>query len=56
MQHVGFVTPDLLVAHMFPPADDLLIVICGPYPMCQALKSKVLPAAGYTPEMFFCYM
>jgi cytochrome-b5 reductase len=55
MQGVGFINEAFIKTHMHPPSDDLLIVICGPYPMCMALK-KLLPACGYAPEMFFSYM
>jgi cytochrome-b5 reductase len=55
LQHVGFINADLIKSQMFAPAEDVLIVMCGPYPMCQALK-KTLAAVGYTPEMVFCYM
>jgi NAD(P)H-flavin reductase len=55
LQGVGFINEAFIKAHMHPPSDDLLIVICGPYPMCMALK-KLLPACGYAPEMFFSYM
>ncbi|RYY38485.1 hypothetical protein EON62_00420 [archaeon] len=55
VQSVGFVNEALLREFMFPPGDDLQIVVCGPYPMCQSLK-QILPAMGYTKEMFFSYM
>jgi len=54
--HVGFVTADVVREHMWAPGDDIKVVICGPYPMCMSLKNKVLPALGYTPDMFFSYM
>jgi len=32
---------------MWPPGDDVLIVMCGPFPMCKAVKG-VLKGMGYT--------
>jgi len=54
-ENVGFVTPDLIKASMFPPGPDLLIVLCGPPPMCRAVK-RALATVGYTESMFYSYM
>lgn len=52
---VGFINGEFIRAHMHAPSDELLIVICGPWPMCQAMK-KLLPTLGYSADMFFSYM
>jgi NAD(P)H-flavin reductase len=55
VQRVGFINADMVKGHMFPPSEDLQIVMCGPGPMCRALK-PALASLGYTPEMVFSYM
>lgn len=55
-QGVGFVTADMIKAHMPPPADDSFIVICGPPPFCTACK-KHLETLGYKVGVhFFSYL
>jgi cytochrome-b5 reductase len=44
---VGFVNAALLKQHMWPPGEDVLVIMCGPAPMCRALK-KTLAELGYT--------
>jgi NAD(P)H-flavin reductase len=51
----GFVNAEMIKANMFAPQDDLVIVICGPYPMCQALKGT-LAKMGYSGKMVYSYM
>ncbi|KAL1972766.1 hypothetical protein VTN31DRAFT_7180 [Thermomyces dupontii] len=43
---VGFVTADMIKAHMPPPADDIKILLCGPPPMVSAMK-KATESLGY---------
>jgi cytochrome-b5 reductase len=43
---VGFVTPDILQAHLFPPSSRTKVLLCGPPPMVSSLK-KALPTIGY---------
>lgn len=57
---VGIITPDLLADALPPPTEagapsPLLVILCGPYAMCQALK-KSLAGLGYTPEQVYSYM
>jgi cytochrome-b5 reductase len=52
---VGIITKSMIHRHMFPPASDTKIVICGPYKMCQAMK-QALRELGYTDDMFYSYM
>ena len=51
----GFISADLIKEFMFPPQDDLLIVVCGPPGMCKALKGA-LASVGYSDSMFYSYM
>ncbi|KAK3048403.1 NADH-cytochrome b5 reductase [Extremus antarcticus] len=43
---VGFVTGDIIKAHLPAPANDMKILICGPPPMVSAIK-KATEALGY---------
>jgi len=53
-QGSGFVTPDMISKHLPGPADDTLILMCGPPPMVEALK-KHMAVLNYSPEMYFEY-
>jgi cytochrome-b5 reductase len=52
---VGFIDRAAIEKHVCPPSDDLKIIICGPYRMCQAMKA-LLKQMGYADHMFFSYM
>ncbi|KAK5170591.1 NADH-cytochrome b5 reductase [Saxophila tyrrhenica] len=43
---VGFVTGDIIKAHLPAPANDMKILICGPPPMVSAIK-KATESLGY---------
>ncbi|KAI5295086.1 NADH-cytochrome b5 reductase [Ascosphaera acerosa] len=43
---VGFVTPEIIKAHLPAPADDIKILLCGPPPMVSAMK-KATVSLGY---------
>ncbi|KAI9852263.1 MAG: NADH-cytochrome b5 reductase [Thelocarpon superellum] len=43
---VGFVTGDMIKAHLPAPAPDMKMLVCGPPPMVSAMK-KTLDALGY---------
>ena len=42
----GFITADIICAHTPAPSDDTLMLLCGPLPMCVALK-KCLDQIGH---------
>ncbi|KAI9769029.1 MAG: NADH-cytochrome b5 reductase [Geoglossum umbratile] len=44
---VGFVTPEMIKAHLPAPATDIKILVCGPPPMTSAMK-KATESLGYT--------
>ena len=46
---VGYITQDLLAAHMPPPADSSLIMVCGPPPMMKAVSGDKLPDKSQGP-------
>lgn len=52
---VGFMDADFLKAHLPAPAEDVLVVLCGPWKMCQVLKG-VLGDMGYTGDQLYSYM
>jgi len=49
---VGFVSADIIRAQLPAPADDIMILRCGPKPMNDAMK-KHLDTIGYTEEQMF---
>ena len=49
---VGFVTPDMIKAHLPAPAQDVLVVRCGPPAMNKAMAAH-LDLLGYTRDMQF---
>ena len=48
----GFVTADMIREHIEAPADDVLVVRCGPPPMNKAVRQH-LTTLGYTRDMQF---
>ena len=52
---IGFVTSDMLAAHMPPPSDETLILVCGPPPMLKFAVDPALDKLGYSAEMRFAY-
>ncbi|XP_015284931.1 PREDICTED: NADH-cytochrome b5 reductase 3-like [Gekko japonicus] len=51
----GFVNQEMIKDHMPPPADDVLILMCGPPPMIQYACIPNLDKLGYTKEARFAY-
>jgi len=43
---VGFVTKEMMEAHLFPASDDTIALMCGPPPMTESAKAK-LHGLGY---------
>lgn len=54
-QGSGFIDAETLKKEMFPPGDDVLLVLCGPPGMCKAIK-PVFESLGYTKDMYFSFM
>lgn len=50
----GFITKDMIKAHLPPPGDNMIILLCGPPPMVGAME-KNLTEMGYTEDMYFKY-
>ncbi|ROL51611.1 NADH-cytochrome b5 reductase 2 [Anabarilius grahami] len=51
----GFVDADMIKDHLPPPANDVLIVMCGPPPMIQNACLPNLDKLGYKTENTFAY-
>uniref|UniRef100_A0A7N0ZUG1 NADH-cytochrome b5 reductase n=1 Tax=Kalanchoe fedtschenkoi TaxID=63787 RepID=A0A7N0ZUG1_KALFE len=49
---VGFVSKEMIEAHLPAPASDIQILRCGPPPMNKAMAAH-LDSLGYSPEMQF---
>jgi cytochrome-b5 reductase len=49
----GFITADMISAHLPPPGDDTLILMCGPPPMVKFACIENLKKLGYTDDMMF---
>jgi len=50
----GFVTPDMIKAHLPAPGPATLILLCGPKPMVDMMEKHLL-GMGYTDDMIFKY-
>ena len=46
---MGYITQDLLAAHMPPPSDSSLVLVCGPPPMMKAVSGDKLPDKSQGP-------
>uniref|UniRef100_A0A4W4FY43 NADH-cytochrome b5 reductase n=1 Tax=Electrophorus electricus TaxID=8005 RepID=A0A4W4FY43_ELEEL len=51
----GFIDAAMIKDHLPPPANDVLIVMCGPPPMIQYACQPNLTKLGYKPENTFVY-
>jgi len=52
---VGFITSEVIKRELFPPGDDVQIIICGPPKMCSIMKSN-LEECGYTKDMYYSFI
>ncbi|XP_030416175.1 NADH-cytochrome b5 reductase 2 isoform X1 [Gopherus evgoodei] len=51
----GFITADMIKAHLPPPGRDTLILMCGPPPMIQFACQPNLEKLGYPKDNTFAY-
>lgn len=51
----GFVTADMIREHLPTPAEDVLLLLCGPPPMVQLACHPNLDKLGYSQKMRFTY-
>ena len=54
-QGVGFVTEQMIKEHIWSPDADVLVVVCGPAPMCAAVK-RHLDHLGYSQDSVYSFM
>lgn len=52
---VGYITPELIQKHLPKPADDTLILLCGPKVMCDIMTKHLTEKLNYTEDMIFSY-
>ncbi|XP_018899632.1 NADH-cytochrome b5 reductase 3 isoform X2 [Bemisia tabaci] len=52
---VGFVSAEMIASHLFPPASNNLVLMCGPPPMVNFACSPNLDKLGYDPKLRFVY-
>ncbi|KAG8229798.1 hypothetical protein J437_LFUL005879 [Ladona fulva] len=51
----GFVSADMIADHLFPPADDTIVLMCGPPPMINHACIPNLEKLGYDSNLMFAY-
>ena len=51
----GFINADMIKEHLPPPADDTIVVMCGPPPMINFACKPNLDSLGYSAESQFAY-
>ncbi|KAJ8379868.1 hypothetical protein SKAU_G00006460 [Synaphobranchus kaupii] len=51
----GFISADMISEHLPPPADDNLVLMCGPPPMIQFACNPNLDKLGYRQSQRFTY-
>lgn len=52
---VGFVSSDMISEHLYPPAEDTLVLMCGPPPMINFACKPNLDKLGYSEKLRFSY-
>ena len=51
----GFVSSEMLAEHLFPPAEDTFVVLCGPPPMINFACIPNLDKLGFSSKLRFAY-
>nr|XP_006642685.1 PREDICTED: NADH-cytochrome b5 reductase 2 [Lepisosteus oculatus] len=51
----GFINAEMIKNHLPPPANDVLVLMCGPLPMIQCACQPNLTKLGYKMEDMFTY-
>ncbi|PZC82541.1 hypothetical protein B5X24_HaOG210290 [Helicoverpa armigera] len=52
---VGFINDEMIKEHLFAPADDVLVLMCGPPPMINFACNPALEKLGYPESQRFAY-
>nr|CAG4645048.1 EOG090X0BKI [Leptodora kindtii] len=51
----GFVSAEMIAEHMFPPSDDMYVLMCGPPPMINFACQPNLDKLGFSSKLRFAY-
>ncbi|XP_057332663.1 NADH-cytochrome b5 reductase 3 isoform X1 [Microplitis mediator] len=51
----GHINAEMIKAHMYPPADDTIVLMCGPPPMINFACTPNLDKLGYDSKLRFAY-
>lgn len=51
----GFVSAEMIAEHMFPPSDDMYVLMCGPPPMINFASQPNLDKLGFSSKLRFAY-
>ncbi|XP_047545847.1 NADH-cytochrome b5 reductase 2 isoform X1 [Vanessa atalanta] len=51
----GFINDDMIESHLFPPGDDVIVLMCGPPPMINFACVPALEKLGYAENLRFAY-
>lgn len=51
----GFVNDEMISSHLYEPAPDTLVLMCGPHPMIDLACIPALDKLGYDPKLRFKY-
>ncbi|XP_045459547.1 NADH-cytochrome b5 reductase 3-like isoform X2 [Melitaea cinxia] len=52
---VGFINDEMIKEHLFPPGDDVIVLMCGPPPMINFACNPALEKLGYPENLRFAY-
>ncbi|KAH9641914.1 hypothetical protein HF086_011664 [Spodoptera exigua] len=52
---VGFINDEMISQHLFPPGDDVIVLMCGPPPMINFACNPALEKLGYAESQRFAY-
>ncbi|XP_045491994.1 NADH-cytochrome b5 reductase 2 isoform X1 [Colias croceus] len=51
----GFINDEMVRDHLFPPADDVIVLMCGPPPMINHACNPALDKLNYNKDLRFAY-
>ncbi|XP_026765102.1 NADH-cytochrome b5 reductase 2 isoform X1 [Galleria mellonella] len=51
----GFINDEMIRNHLFPPADDVIVLMCGPPPMINFACNPALDKLGFKENLRFAY-
>lgn len=51
----GFVSAEMIAAHLYGPEEDTLVLMCGPPPMINFACLPTLDKLGYSQKQRFVY-